>query len=46
MGWFDDLMARLRAGVEMVDACDALPGRPTAIMIPKKHFVNGNPTRR
>lgn len=46
MGWFDDLMARLRAGVEMVDACDALPGRPTAIMIPKMHFVNGNPTRR
>ena len=27
----------------MVDACDALPGRPTAIMIPKRHFVSGNP---
>ena len=43
MGWFDDLIVRLRPRAEMVDAWDALPGRPTAIMIPKKHFVNGNP---
>ena len=27
----------------MVDACDALPGRPSPITVPKHHFVNGNP---
>jgi peptide-methionine (S)-S-oxide reductase len=43
MGWFDDLVAHLRPRTQMVDACDALPGRETAIMIPDKHFVNGNP---
>lgn len=43
MAWFHSLMARLRPPIEMVDACDALPGRPSLIMIPGKHFVNGNP---
>jgi peptide-methionine (S)-S-oxide reductase len=43
MGWLDDLMANVRRPVEIVDAGDALPGRPTAILNPKKHFVNGNP---
>ncbi len=43
MRWFDDLIGLLHPRVEMVDACDALPGRPSAIMIPKKHFLNGNP---
>jgi peptide-methionine (S)-S-oxide reductase len=43
MGWFDDLVGQLRPRVEMVDACDALPGREAPIMAPKKHFVNGHP---
>jgi peptide-methionine (S)-S-oxide reductase len=43
MGWLDHLLANVRRPVEIVDPCDALSGRPTAIMIPKKHFVNGNP---
>jgi peptide-methionine (S)-S-oxide reductase len=43
VGWFDDLVAHLRPRAHMVDACDALPGRETAVMIPDKHFVNGNP---
>jgi peptide-methionine (S)-S-oxide reductase len=43
MGWLDHLLEQLRPHAEMVDACDALPGRETPVMLPKRHFVNGNP---
>jgi peptide-methionine (S)-S-oxide reductase len=43
MGWFDDLVGQLRPRVEMVEACDALPGRETPIVAPRNHFVNGRP---
>jgi peptide-methionine (S)-S-oxide reductase len=43
MGRFDDLVGHLRASAKMVDACDALPGRETPIVVPKPHFVNGHP---
>jgi peptide-methionine (S)-S-oxide reductase len=43
MSWFEDLVGQLRPRAEMVDACDALPGRETPIMVSKPHFVNGHP---
>ncbi|MBV8929757.1 MAG: peptide-methionine (S)-S-oxide reductase MsrA [Mycobacteriaceae bacterium] len=43
MGWFDDLLGQLGPRAEMVDACDALSGRESPIVVPKPHFVNGNP---
>jgi peptide-methionine (S)-S-oxide reductase len=43
MGWFDDLVGQLRGRAEMIDVCDALPGRETPIVVPKSHFVTGNP---
>ena len=43
MGWLDHLLEQLRPRAELVDACDALPGRETPVMLPKRHFVNGHP---
>ncbi|MEQ9490222.1 MAG: peptide-methionine (S)-S-oxide reductase MsrA [Alphaproteobacteria bacterium] len=31
--------------MEMIDAANALPGRETAMPVPAKHFVNGNPLK-
>jgi peptide-methionine (S)-S-oxide reductase len=36
-------MSLFRRKTEMISAADALPGRPTPLRVPDKHFVNGAP---
>lgn len=43
MGWLGDLAAQLHPRAEMVDVCDALPGREAPIVVSKPHFVNCHP---